>query len=520
MSQNNLEKNLNADEMTDQTEEKKQADQTVTLAANLMALARDVMIIHLRFFAVAVYALMPTPRQGLEGASTDGKYLYYDPVWLIRRTGKEPAFPLRLYLHCLLHLIFFHGYGYDKIKHRKIWDLAVDLAVENVIAQLSLPEAQLAKDAQLAGEIEALKEAMNPPLLEDYAHRTRWEQSERSMAGRGGQMSFTAENIYEFLLREKTASGVDADDNTERNMGSSASISKSDVDGNRPAEPGSADQKTAGLKAFDCWFSDRDRIRRLQVLSHMDEHVSWEARTEVVPNMEAFRKIAERVKADLKSFSKAKSGGESLLLNLSMATRQRADYAQVLSAFAVYAEDMKVSEDEFDYIFYTYGLREYGNMPLIEPLEYTDEKKIRDFVIVIDTSASCRKGLVEDFLKKTVQILGNMGCFFTKVNIHLLQCDDQVRSDTVITDLGNIDELLEKMEIRGLGATDFRPAFAYVDKLIEEKKLTNLRGLIYFTDGYGVYPEAEPAYKSLIVFTREDESRPAVPVWAAKVVLE
>ena len=141
-------------------------------------------------------------------------------------------------------------------------------------------------------------------------------------------------------------------------------------------------------------------------------------------------------------------------------------------------------------------------------------------MIVIDTSASCRKGLVEDFLKKTVQILGNMGSFFTKVNIHLLQCDDQVRSDTVITDLSSIDEMLGQMEIRGLGATDFRPAFTYVDELIERKELQNLKGLIYFTDGYGVYPEMEPAYKSLFVFTREDENRPVVPIWAAKVVLE
>ncbi len=520
MNQKNIEDNLNAEEMADQNDGKIQTDQTMTLAADLMALARDAIIIHLRFFAVAVHALVPMPRRGLEGASTDGKSLFYDPVWLVNHTGREHAFPLRLYLHCLLHLIFFHGYGYDKIKHRKIWDLAVDLAVENVIADLSLPDARLAKDKQLTGEIEALKEAMNPPILEDYAHRTRWEQSERSLSGRGGRMSFTAENIYEFLLDNMAVRNNNADGNEDGSSVNNADSNASDTDGRRLAELGPADRKTTGLKAFDCWFSDRDRIHRLQVLSHMDEHVSWEVRTEVVPNMEAFRKIAERVKADLKSFSKAKSGGESLLLNLSMATRQRADYAQVLSAFAVYAEDMKVSEDEFDYIFYTYGLREYGNLPLIEPLEYTDEKKIRDFVIVIDTSASCRKGLVEDFLKKTVQILGNMGSFFTKVNIHLLQCDEQVRSDTVITDLRSIDELLEKMEIRGLGATDFRPAFTYVNKLIEEKRLTNLRGLIYFTDGYGVYPEAEPPYKSLFVFTREDESRPAVPVWAAKVVLE
>ena len=32
----------------------------------------------------------------------------------------------------------------------------------------------------------------------------------------------------------------------------------------------------------------------------------------------------------------------------------------------------------------------YGNLPLIEPLEYRETKKVREFVIAIDTSASCR----------------------------------------------------------------------------------------------------------------------------------
>ena len=30
---------------------------------------------------------------------------------------------------------------------------------------------------------------------------------------------------------------------------------------------------------------------------------------------------------------------------------------------------MKINDDEFDYIFYTYGLKLYEKMPLIEPLE-------------------------------------------------------------------------------------------------------------------------------------------------------
>ncbi len=40
-------------------------------------------------------------------------------------------------------------------------------------------------------------------------------------------------------------------------------------------------------------------------------------------------------------------------------------------------------------MFYTYGLSPlYGDMPLIEPLEYRDEKRIRDFCDATDTSSS------------------------------------------------------------------------------------------------------------------------------------
>lgn len=55
--------------------------------------------------------------------------------------------------------------------------------------------------------------------------------------------------------------------------------------------------------------------------------------------------------------------------------------------------------DEFDYIFYTYGLQMYKNMPLIEPLEYKDVKQVREIVVAIDTSGSTSGDLVQSFLK-------------------------------------------------------------------------------------------------------------------------
>ena len=48
------------------------------------------------------------------------------------------------------------------------------------------------------------------------------------------------------------------------------------------------------------------------------------------------------------------------------------------------------------------------------------------------------------------------------------------------------------MKIKGLGGTDFRPVFNLVDKLILDKEFTNLKGLIYFTDGYGDFPAQKP----------------------------
>ena len=51
-------------------------------------------------------------------------------------------------------------------------------------------------------------------------------------------------------------------------------------------------------------------------------------------------------------------------------------------------EDMRVNDDEFDYVYYTYGLSLYGNLPLVEPLEYKDVNKIKEFVVAIDTSAA------------------------------------------------------------------------------------------------------------------------------------
>ena len=119
-----------------------------------------------------------------------------------------------------------------------------------------------------------------------------------------------------------------------------------------------------------------------------------------------------------------------------------------------------MDDDSFDYVFYSYGLRLYGNMPLIEPQEWKEVKKVEDFAIVIDTSMSCSGDLVKKFLEETYGILSEAESFFQRVNIHIIRCDDQVQSDRKITCKEELQEYMEKLDLAGEGGTDFRPAFA------------------------------------------------------------
>ena len=259
-------------------------------------------------------------------------------------------------------------------------------------------------------------------------------------------------------------------------------------------------------------------------LFSLDIHNAWKGREaaseEIIITEEEWRKISERIKADLKTFSKNKTGSESLDNNIEEATKQRYDYSAILRRFAVMGEEIMISDDEFDYIYYTYGLTNYNNMPLIEPLEYVETNKVREFVIAIDTSASCRGSVVKSFLQKTYDILKSSDNFFHNVNVHIVLCDAEIQQDIKITDEASFNDFINNGKLTGFGATDFRPVFSYVDELIEKKEFENLKGLIYFTDGYGIYPEHMPAYDVIFAFLDEDKNRMPVPPWAIKVVLE
>ena len=238
--------------------------------------------------------------------------------------------------------------------------------------------------------------------------------------------------------------------------------------------------------------------------------------------LQDWQHIAEQMQTDLETFHKQRgdeAGG--MMQNLRAVNREKYDYTAFLKKFAVMGEAMRINDDEFDYVFYSYGMQLFPEkrMPLIEPLEYKDVKRIREFVIAIDTSGSVMGEQVQAFLQKTYNILQSTESFFSRINVHLIQCDEDIQEDIKITSREEFDHYLQTMAIKGLGGTDFRPVFQRVDEMIRDGEFANLKGLIYFTDGYGLFPERMPAYKTAFVFVEDGCEIPEVPVWAMKLVL-
>lgn len=212
-------------------------------------------------------------------------------------------------------------------------------------------------------------------------------------------------------------------------------------------------------------------------------------------------------------------GGEAIYEQVKVASRESVDYRAFLRRFAAYREVMEADGDAFDYTFYTYGLQLYGNMPLIEPPETREEKRVEDFVIAIDTSMSTSGEMVRAFLEETYSILRSASTFTRRVNIRVLQCDNQLRRDDAIASLDELRSYMESFQLSGGSATDFRPVFEHVDRLREAGVFTQLRGMLYFTDGMGIFPKKRPDYETAFILTGEPPMAVSFPPWAIRLVL-
>lgn len=282
------------------------------------------------------------------------------------------------------------------------------------------------------------------------------------------------------------------------------------------------EEKEAGREE-DTWIGGAD-FEKLRGEFFVDDHQLWNQEIppqKMMERQKEWKEENEKLQTKLETFAKeASEDAEALAEQVRVENRTRYDYKKFLRKFSVLKEEIQVDPDTFDYIFYHYGMEMFGNVPLIEPQETKEVHKVEDFVIAVDTSMSCKEELIRKFLEQTYSVLSESESFSRKICVHIIQCDDKVQSDVVIHNQEEMERYMEQFEIHGFGGTDFRPVFGYVNELIAKKAFHRLRGLIYFTDGYGTFPAKKPLYETAFVFLKEDYSDVDVPVWAMKLILE
>ena len=514
-------------------------ERTWQLATKVIDLTRGLLVSDNPFLSSSIGLLNPQPADLNDAFACDGSTLFVSASKVLQDFSRTREAPVHDLAHVLLHCLLLHPFV-DASVDASSWDLASDMVAESIVAEILGPrDGERGQRIKVA--LDQLSSDFSPSVTTEKLYRTlkdgayasarhQWaqlfhvddhqlwppnanpDQSERSQR-HGSNPSANQSNGSQDVISSAVGQ---LESRTESNGSASGTKTSEANDSPSPHGQSGRHEGTPGSTP-----SEGDQRGGQSDAEPSDAPVGdsmTEAQRELAEK--TWERAAKSMRVDLETISRKRGAGlGKLVRELSVSTHERIDYREFLRQFAVEHEDMRLSDDEFDYIFYTYGLELYENVPLVEPLEYRSEKRIRDFAIVIDTSSSVSAKVVQEFVDATFDVLNSEGGFFAKTNIHIIQADARVQSDVKITSPAELNRWRHNIKLYGFGGTDFRPAFRYLQELRQFGEFDDLQGLVYFTDGWGIYPDRMPPYKCAFVFYDEDHRPELVPPWAVQVVL-
>lgn len=508
------------------------------LGADIIDECRVQLMLKFRFLDLALWrmSLEPLRVHAAYPLATDGRRVAYDPPRVIARFRESFEESVRDYLHLVMHCIFRHPFD-ENHDNREAWSLTCDIIVENAVMDMCGGRFESEDDVrrrEVISEIRMLVGKLLPNKVYTLVKGIVQTPDGQHYRGLGRSALNEWHDLFErddhgawpaFNKGKPQSDDADADRSDTRDDEPAASDDSVRMETQGEGEP-PEDEAERDVEAIEEGLEsapEEDGGADDESDAAEDAQASEETTDGEEPAAEKdWEDIAKQIEMNLETFSK--EWGEeagSLMANLAIANRKTYGYTEFLRKFMIVTEEMQMNMDEFDYVYYTYGMELYGNMPLVEPLEYKETDRVRDFAIVIDTSESVSGELVRKFITHTFDILKSSQDYATEVNIHLIQCDAKVQSDLKITNLRDIDQVMENFVIRGFGGTDFRPAFDYVEVLRKRGELRDMKGLIYFTDGLGQFPEKTPEFDAAFVFMDEEgRDMPPVPPWAMKIVID
>ncbi|WP_044915582.1 vWA domain-containing protein [Butyrivibrio sp. WCE2006] len=489
------------------------------------------LLLSMRFLAPALSVLEIRKDLSTTSVGTDGESVLYNPNYVFKTYVEDPSKLNRTYLHMLLHCMFRHLYRAAEFGDNEMWDLACDIAVEHILDSMDYQCIYRVSSDLRERWYDKLQEELKVLTAEKIYH---YFESHVSW----GEYSYTNSSSENVSFLDKSESYKRSSSEAAGNSTGSDIVETAVEDSTGVSKSGKSGEKS--LITEDTWnrlvrefkFDDHGFWERLedkkdenqkQDKPDIDMQMQMRLRRANKKEIEdAWKNTAKRIKSDIASLGdeKSKESG-SLKFYLKAETADKVYYTEFLNQIAVVREEIRIDPDSFDYGLYNYGMEIYGNMPLIEENEYSESHKIDELVIAIDTSASCSEELVQSFLNETAGILRMSDNFFRQIHVHIIECDNKVQKDIEINHPEEMEEYARNFEVAGGYGTDFRPVFSYVDDLRRKGQLKHLRGLMYFTDGFGDYPENPTDYDTAFVFPMDKQNgADKMPNWAIQLYID
>jgi len=399
--------------------------------------------------------------------STDFKRLYFSPKKIIslHRKGKDSEIKYQL-LHVVLHgLLGDASYAKNSRQSKTLW-LALDQRVNDICEKMGMKS----DNSDLHFYMKQMRE--NNPYKASFGNVFLSERNKplRKKSKAAQRLIAVDEHFFwspEFIKLIIEEIPENSDEETEDNLG--------------------AEKKWEKLsKAF---------MNEVNAISNSDDA----------------NEIAKKLN---KGGKKAGKGAGSDTVLAQEAKGKPLNYKDILSELLRDMEDPREVPDSIDPMLYQYGLDMYGDVPLIEPKEGDEVKKINTICLAIDTSGSCSGQITNLFFRETKALLKDSLDIASGGELLILQCDDAIQNEKIISlnswasEVDNHD--LNKMY--GFGGTSFVPVF---DRLNEyEAKDKKIDALIYLTDGYGEYPDKEPDYPVIFILTDDGgDIEKSMPDW-------
>lgn len=255
----------------------------------------------------------------------------------------------------------------------------------------------------------------------------------------------------------------------------------------------------------------------LRALVRMDDHRFWTPDAPTMPKAggDGWESLRRNVLNALNARRIGRAPGDEVR-HYQPGRMVSRSYRALLSRYAETRELCREDIDTFEPGLYAYGLRHYGNLPIVEPSETREARFLDELAIVIDTSGSCIRELTARFLDETRALIADAGLFPPRFNLRILQCDAKVRRDDRLTSAREFERYIENLENIGGGGTDFRPAFERIDRLVARGAFRRLGAVIFFSDGLGLFPAAPPEYDVIFAGIKGRFDGVGVPGWVRR----